>query len=45
MANLSDERTWTSAIVRVIVYAVIALAVAYAVVHFEAHHYLLGRDG
>jgi len=43
MANLGDERTWTGAIVRLIVYAAIAFAVAWAVVHFEAHHYLLGR--
>ena len=25
-----------------IVYTVIALAVAYALVHFEAHHYIVG---
>ena len=42
MANLGDERTWTGGIVRVIVYAAIAVAVAYALVHFEAHHYIVG---
>jgi hypothetical protein len=44
MANLGDERTWAGAIVRAIVYAAIALAVAYALVRFEAHHYHLGRS-
>jgi hypothetical protein len=42
MANLDNERTWTGGIVRVIVYAAIALAVAYAAVHFEVHHYIVG---
>jgi hypothetical protein len=42
MANIGDERTWTGEISRLIVYVRIALAVAYAAVHFEAHHYTLG---
>jgi len=43
MANLNDDRSWAATTVRLLIYVVIAVAVAYAIAHYWSPHFDLRK--